>query len=192
MRALDADRVGGARRPGATQRCLNPGCSERIGNSRRTGAWRPTRGRWRGSGCGRRRCRRWHRVRAGPQRPLGTAAGRGSQLPAAVCDLGAGLGSAGLLALTWPASTSTGRVGERPFSRPRHLRLHCASCSRRHRPLQQAADGLRIHVRGEPEPAAVPEQVRDRLRAESAVEQLQLIRRDERGVRHPARAAHGE
>ena len=24
--------------PGATQRCLNPGCSERIGNSRRTGS----------------------------------------------------------------------------------------------------------------------------------------------------------
>ena len=28
---------------GATQRCLNPGCSERIGNSRRTGARRPMR-----------------------------------------------------------------------------------------------------------------------------------------------------
>ena len=45
---------------------------------------------------------------------------------------------------------------------PPAVGLHCSSCSRCHRPLQQAADCLHIHVRGEPEPTSVPEQVRHR------------------------------
>ena len=45
---------------------------------------------------------------------------------------------------------------------PPAVGLHCSSCPRCHRPLQQAADCLHIHVRGEPEPTSVPEQVRHR------------------------------
>ena len=37
QRRVAAYLVGGGQTPGATQRCLNPGFSERIGNSRRTG-----------------------------------------------------------------------------------------------------------------------------------------------------------
>ena len=37
QRHVAAHLVGGGQTPGATQRCLKPGCSERIGNSRRTG-----------------------------------------------------------------------------------------------------------------------------------------------------------
>ena len=59
-----------------------------LGIRRRTGAWRPTRGRWRGSGCGRRRCRRWHRVRAGPQRPLGN--GRRQRIATTCCSVRSG------------------------------------------------------------------------------------------------------
>ena len=38
QRRVAAYLVGGGQTPGATQRCLKPGCSERIGNSRRTGS----------------------------------------------------------------------------------------------------------------------------------------------------------
>ena len=45
QRRVAAYLVVGGQTPGATQRCLNPGFSERIGNSRRTpsagGTWRP-------------------------------------------------------------------------------------------------------------------------------------------------------
>ena len=37
QRRVAAYLVGGGQTPGATQRCLNPGFSERIENSRRTG-----------------------------------------------------------------------------------------------------------------------------------------------------------
>ena len=43
------------RRPDATQRCLDPGFSERIGNSRRTGYW-TSRSRWNG-------CTNWTEAR---------------------------------------------------------------------------------------------------------------------------------
>ena len=46
QRRVAAYLVVGGQTPGATQRCLNPGFSERIGNSRRTGAKRVLNGRF--------------------------------------------------------------------------------------------------------------------------------------------------
>ena len=74
----------------------------------------------------------------------------------AVCR-GAGCGR------TRTSGSVGGQGQQRPWStRPPAVGLHCSSCSRCHRPLQQAADCLHIHVRGEPEPTSVPEQVRHR------------------------------